>query len=106
MKYFVRVLNKEATILPKKNDELTETEKSPFEVGDVVGFKIKKDDFTGTIEKGYKNAFLVSFKTDDPDIIDSYHDKTVINWKDLTMIKQAPRPEKVEEEPKEDEPEK
>ncbi|WP_395319213.1 DUF2187 family protein [Fructilactobacillus frigidiflavus] len=83
--------------MPKKNDELTETEKSPFDIGDVVGFKIKKDDFTGTIEKAYKNAFLVSFKTDDPDILDSYHDKTVINWKDLTMIKQAPRPEKVEE---------
>ncbi|WP_429971377.1 DUF2187 family protein [Fructilactobacillus sp. Tb1] len=90
--------------MPKKNDELTETQKSPFDLGDVVGFKIKKEDFTGTIEKAYKNAFLVSFKTDDPDILDSYHDKTVVNWKELTMIKQAPRPEKVDEEkPAEDE---
>ncbi|WP_413627010.1 DUF2187 family protein [Fructilactobacillus vespulae] len=86
--------------MPKKNDEQTETELSPFDIGDIVGFKIKKEDFSGTIEKAYKNSFLISFESDDPDIIDSYHNKTVVNWKELTMIKQVPHPKK--EEPKEE----
>lgn len=88
--------------LPKKNDEATETELSPFDIGDEVSFEIKKQKFTGFIDKAYKNAFLVTFESDDPEIIDSYHSKTVVNWKDLTMIKQAPRVEKEPEENKED----
>ncbi|EKK20763.1 hypothetical protein B808_128 [Fructilactobacillus florum 8D] len=78
--------------MPKKNDELTETEKSPFGIGDEVSFELQKETFTGLIEKAYKNAFLVTFETDDADIIDSYHNKTIVNWKDLTMIKAAPHP--------------
>ncbi|USS88495.1 YkvS family protein [Fructilactobacillus hinvesii] len=87
--------------MPKKNDEQTATEKSPFEVGDEVAFQIKKQDFTGTIEKAYKNSFLIGFESSDPDIIDTYHNKTVINWQNLKMVKQGPR-EKKEEESAED----
>ena len=50
MKYFVRVLNKEATILPKKNDELTETE------------KIHIEDIIKLCEKNIGNKYLTPNK--------------------------------------------
>lgn len=86
----------------KKSDEKTETEKSPFEIGDEVGFKLEDEDYEGFIDKAYNNSFLVTFESDDPEIIDKYHNKTIINYKDLTMIKAAPRIEKSEEDSEEE----
>ncbi|KRN12209.1 hypothetical protein IV37_GL001438 [Fructilactobacillus fructivorans] len=88
--------------LAKKHDEQTETEKSPFEVGDEVEFKLEKNDFTGYIDKAYNNAFLITFESNDPEIIDKYHNKTVVNHKDLKMIKQAPRIQKDPDEESDD----
>lgn len=77
--------------MPKKPDEQTSTESSQFEIGDEVGFKLEKEDFTGIIEKQYTNSFMVTFKSLDPEILDKYHNSTVVNWQNLTMIKEGPR---------------
>ncbi|UDM32407.1 DUF2187 domain-containing protein [Lentilactobacillus laojiaonis] len=72
-----------------KNTEPSEAQ-SKFHVGDEVSFTIEKRKFSGFIDKGYTNSFLITFESDDPDIIDKYHNKVVINNKNLTMIKAAP----------------
>lgn len=71
--------------MPK--DKTTSNEKSPFDVGDTVKFKLEKKEFTGTIEKSYTNAFLIGFKSNDVELEDKYHDKVVINNKNLKMVK-------------------
>ncbi|WP_172187379.1 DUF2187 domain-containing protein [Lentilactobacillus kribbianus] len=75
-----------------KNTEPS-AEQAKFHVGDEVGFKLDKEDFTGFIDKGYTNSFLITFESADPEIIDKYHNKVVINNKALTLIKAAPQPE-------------
>lgn len=72
-----------------KNVELSEAQ-SKFHVGDEVSFEIEKQTFTGFIDKGYTNSFLITFKSDDPEIIDKYHNKVVINNQKINLIKAAP----------------
>ncbi len=62
-----------------------------FNVGDQVEFTLEKQKFVGKIEKRYINSFLISFKSDDPAIIDKYHNKTVVNNHNLKLIKAAPK---------------
>lgn len=75
-----------------KNTEVSEAQ-SKFHVGDEVSFKIEKQTFNGYIDKSYTNSFLITFESDDPEIIDKYHQKVVINNRHLKMIKAAPRVE-------------
>lgn len=75
-----------------KNTEVSEAQ-SKFHVGDEVSFKIEKQTFTGFVDKSYTNSFLITFESDDPEIIDKYHKKVVINNLHLKMIKAAPQPE-------------
>lgn len=75
-----------------KNTEVSEAQ-SKFHVGDEVSFKIEKQTFTGFVDKSYTNSFLITFESDDPEIIDKYHKKVVINNRHLKMIKAAPQPE-------------
>lgn len=82
-----------------KNTEVSEAQ-SKFHVGDEVSFKIEKKTFKGYVDKSYSNSFLITFESDDPEIIDKYHKKVVINNRHLKMIKAAPR---VEEDPEDDE---
>ncbi|AEB73941.1 hypothetical protein [Lentilactobacillus buchneri] len=83
-----------------KNTEVSEAQ-SKFHVGDEVSFKIEKQTFTGFVDKSYTNSFLITFESDDPEIIDKYHKKVVINNRHLKMIKAAPQPE-VEDEDEDD----
>ncbi|WP_283679076.1 DUF2187 domain-containing protein [Lentilactobacillus sp. Marseille-Q4993] len=85
-----------------KNTEISEAQ-AKFNVGDEVAFKIEKKTFHGFIDKGYTNSFLITFESDDPEIIDKYHNKVVINNQHLKMIKAAP---KVETDDDEDDDEK
>lgn len=66
---------------------------SSLKIGDEVGFKLEGQDFSGFIDKAYQNSFLITFKSDDVEITDKYHDRVVINKKKLTLIKAAPEPE-------------
>lgn len=75
-----------------KNTEVSEAQ-SKFHVCDEVSFKIEKQTFTGFVDKSYTNSFLITFESDDPEIIDKYHKKVVINNRHLKMIKAAPQPE-------------
>lgn len=75
-----------------KNTEVSEAQ-SKFHVGDEVSFKIEKQTFTGFVDKSYTNSFLITFESDDPEIIDKYHKKVVIKNRHLKMIKAAPQPE-------------
>lgn len=75
-----------------KNTEMSE-EQAKFHVGDEVGFKLEGQDFNGMVDKGYNNSFLITFESSDPEIIDKYHNKVVINNKQLKMIKAAPQPD-------------
>ncbi|MDV3518305.1 DUF2187 domain-containing protein, partial [Lentilactobacillus otakiensis] len=54
-----------------KNTEVSEAQ-SKFHVGDEVSFKIEKQTFTGYVDKSYTNSFLITFESDDPEIIDKY----------------------------------
>lgn len=83
-----------------KNTEVSEAQ-SKLHVGDEVSFKIEKQTFTGFVDKSYTNSFLITFESDDPEIIDKYHKKVVINNRHLKMIKAAPQPE-VEDEDEDD----
>ncbi len=74
-----------------KNTEVSEAQ-SKFHVGDEVSFKIEKQTFNGYIDKSYTNSFLITFESDDPEIIDKYQ-CVVINNRHLKMIKAAPRVE-------------
>ena len=85
-----------------KNTEVSEAQ-SKFHVGDEVSFKIEKQTFKGFVDKSYTNSFLITFESDDPEIIDKYHKKVVINNRHLKMIKAAPQPE-VEDDEDDDEP--
>ncbi len=76
-----------------KNTEVSSAQ-SKFNVGDEVSFKIEKQTFKGIIDKGYTNSFLITFDSDDPEIIDKYHKKVVINNRHLKMVKAAPKPKK------------
>lgn len=71
-------------------DKLTSNDKSPFDVGDQVAFKLEKKNFQGIIEKGYNNSYIIGFHTADPALEDKYHGKIVINNKKLKMIKKGP----------------
>lgn len=73
-----------------KNAEVSEAQ-SKYHVGDEVSFKIEKQTFKGFIDKSYTNSFLITFESDDPEIIDKYHKKVVINNRHLKLIKAAPR---------------
>ncbi|GAA3201210.1 hypothetical protein [Lentilactobacillus kefiri] len=84
-----------------KNTEVSEAQ-SKFHVGDEVSFKIEKQTFNGYIDKSYTNSFLITFESNDPEIIDKYHKKVVINNRHLKMIKAAPQPE-VDDDEDEDE---
>ncbi|WP_268912647.1 DUF2187 domain-containing protein [Lentilactobacillus sp. SPB1-3] len=75
-----------------KNTELSE-QQAKFHVGDEVEFTIEKQKFTGFIDKGYTNSFLVTFESKDPEIIDKYHNKVIVNNEELKIIKAAPRVE-------------
>ncbi|KRK97177.1 hypothetical protein FD04_GL002039 [Secundilactobacillus odoratitofui DSM 19909 = JCM 15043] len=66
---------------------------SALKIGDEVSFKLEGQDFTGFIDKAYQNSFMITFKSDDAEIVDKYHDRVVINKKKLTLIKAAPEPE-------------
>ncbi|WP_225362927.1 DUF2187 domain-containing protein [Apilactobacillus quenuiae] len=70
-------------------DKLTSNDKSPFDIGDKVSFKLEKNTFKGTIEKAYNNAYLIAFKSNDPVLEDKYHDKVVISNKKLKMVKMS-----------------
>ena len=61
-----------------------------MKIGDQVSFKLEGQDFTGFIDKAYQNSFMVTFKSDDTEILDKYHDRVVINKKKLKLIKSAP----------------
>jgi len=61
-----------------------------MKIGDQVSFKLEGQDFTGFIDKAYQNSFMVTFKSDDSEILDKYHDRVVINKKKLKLIKSAP----------------
>ena len=63
---------------------------SSMKIGDQVSFKLEGQDFTGFIDKAYQNSFMVTFKSNDTEILDKYHDRVVINKKKLTLIKAAP----------------
>ncbi|AYF92373.1 DUF2187 domain-containing protein [Apilactobacillus bombintestini] len=71
-------------------DKLTSNDKSPFDVGDQVSFELEHKKFQGMIEKGYNNSYMIGFHTTDPALEDKYHDKIVINNKNLTMVKKGP----------------
>lgn len=86
-----------------KNTEVSEAQ-SKFHVGDEVSFKIEKQTFKGYIDKSYTNSFLITFESDDPEMIDKYHKKVVINNRHLKMIKAAPQP--VEDDSDDDEDDK
>lgn len=72
--------------MPK--DKTTSNEKSPFDVGDTVKFKLekKKNSLEPSKKKLYK-CFLIGFKSNDIELEDKYHDKVVINNKNLKMVK-------------------
>ncbi len=60
-----------------------------MKIGDQVSFKLEGQDFTGFIDKAYQNSFMVTFKSDDTEILDKYHDRVVINKKKLKLIKSS-----------------
>ena len=62
-----------------------------YNVGDQVAFTLERQKFVGRIEKRYINSFLISFHSDDPEIVDKYHNRTVINNRKLKLIKAAPK---------------
>lgn len=68
-----------------------------MKIGDQVGFKLEGQDFTGFIDKAYQNSFMITFKSDDAEIVDKYHDRVVINKKNLKLIKAAPETETPDE---------
>ncbi len=78
--------------LMAKNTEVSEAQ-SKFHVGDEVSFRLEKQPFKGFVDKSYTNSFLITFDSDDPEIIDKYHNKVVINNQKLKMVKAAPRVE-------------
>lgn len=61
-----------------------------MKVGDQVSFKLEGQNYTGFIDKEYQNSFMITFKSDDVEITDKYHDRVVINKKQLKLIKAAP----------------
>lgn len=50
-----------------------------MKVGDQVSFKLEGQNYTGFIDKKYQNSFMITFKSDDVEITDKYHDRVVIN---------------------------
>ncbi len=62
-------------------------------IGDEVSFTLDGETFTGFVDKAYQNSYLVTFESDNPEIVDKYHDRVVINNKKLKLIKAAPQPE-------------
>ncbi|MTV81946.1 DUF2187 family protein [Secundilactobacillus folii] len=68
-----------------------------MKIGDQVSFKLEGQDFTGFIDKAYQNSFMITFKTDDAEILDKYHDRVVINKKKLKLIKAAPDTEETDD---------
>lgn len=60
-----------------------------YNVGDQVAFELEGQKFVGKIEKRYINSFLIHFHSDDKDIVDKYHDRTVVNNRKLKLIKKA-----------------
>ncbi len=83
-----------------KNTEVSE-QQAKYNVGDEVEFTIEKQKFTGFIDKSYTNSFLITFESKDPEIIDKYHNKVVINNQHLKMIKAAPKVETEDDEEEE-----
>lgn len=53
--------------------------------------RLKSERLKALLIKSYTNSFLITFESDDPEIIDKYHKKVVINNRHLKMIKAAPK---------------
>lgn len=68
-----------------------------MKIGDQVSFQLEGQDFTGFIDKAYQNSFMVTFKSDDAEILDKYHDRVIINKKKLKLIKAAPETEETDD---------
>lgn len=63
-----------------------------MKIGDEVSFELEGQNFTGFIDKEYQNSFMVTFKSDDVDITDKYHNRVIVNKKNLKLINAAPEP--------------
>jgi predicted thioesterase len=72
-------------------------EMKSLKIGDQVSFKLEGQTFEGFIDKEYQNSFMITFKSDDAEIVDKYHDRVIINKKQVKLIKAAPETETTED---------
>lgn len=77
-------------ILIRRKKKLSKYELK-YNVGDQVAFTLEGQKFVGKILKRYIHSFLISFHSDDPEMVDKYHNRTVINNRKLKLIKAAPQ---------------
>lgn len=62
---------------------------SLLKIGDRVSFRLAGQNYTGFIDKEYQNSFMITFNSDDVEVINEYHDRIVINKKQVKLIKDA-----------------
>ena len=77
-------------ILIRRKKKLSKYELK-YNVGDQVAFTLEGQKFVGKILKRYIHSFLISFHSDDPELVDKYHNRTVVNNRKLKLIKAAPK---------------
>ncbi len=58
-----------------------------MDIGTTVSFELEGITYTGTIAKAYINSYLINFKSNDPAIVDKYHDKVIISQKQVQIVR-------------------
>lgn len=58
-----------------------------MEIGSQVQFVLEDHTYIGEIAKVYVNSYLITFKSDDPAIVDKYHNKVIISQKQVQAVK-------------------
>lgn len=58
-----------------------------MEIGSQVQFVLEDNTYIGEIAKVYVNSYLITFKSDDPAIVDKYHNKVIISQKQVQAVK-------------------
>ncbi|ETY74815.1 hypothetical protein [Lactiplantibacillus fabifermentans] len=58
-----------------------------MEIGSHVQFVLEDKTYIGEIAKVYVNSYLITFKSDDPAIVDKYHNKVIISQKQVQAVK-------------------
>lgn len=58
-----------------------------MEIGSQVQFVLEDHTYIGEIAKVYVNSYLITFKSDNPAIVDKYHNNVIISQKQVQAVK-------------------